>query len=236
MESQRSKISFHNIFHRIKYALRNEGLRVTLLKIYTLLNDRLFDIRYGLDTCNLTELEELTITSENKDRGVSYQPSRVIPLKKLFSEIRPYMPADSVFVDFGCGKGRVLLIAKTFGFSEVRGIEFASELCEIARKNCSVFETNTGLNTPCRIIEADVTTYSINPDENVFFLFNPFDEEVLQKVISGISNSLKFRHRKVLIIYHFPKFINVFDRSMEYERLQDFDFWGYKFTVYSNIA
>ena len=236
METRRNGINFKNIFHRIRYSARNQGLRVTILKIYTLLVDRLFDFRYGLDTCSLSELDELTILSNNKERGVSYQPSRVIPLKKLFNKIKPHIPDNSVLVDFGCGKGRVLLIAKSFGFSEVRGIEFASELCTIARKNCSVFETNTGSNTPCRIIEADVTNYAINPEENVFFLFNPFDEEVLQKVVSGISNSLKARHRKVLIIYHFPKFINVFDRSMDYVRLQDFDFWGYKFTVYSNQA
>jgi predicted RNA methylase len=137
--------------------------------------DYLYDLNYGTDTITQRELDYLTIESENKERGVRYQPTRVMLLRKLFEKIRPIIPADPVLVDFGCGKGRVLLVASEFGFKEARGIEFSPELCKIARDNCAIYRKRTGTSTDFQIIEADVTNYRINSNENIFFMFKGND-------------------------------------------------------------
>ena len=62
------------------------------------------------------------------NRGYPYKATRVLPLRKLFCIIKGMIPVDSIFVDFGCGKGRALLIASEYNFKSVRGVEFAHEL------------------------------------------------------------------------------------------------------------
>ncbi len=206
----------------------------TATKLWVLMADHLYDLRYGIDTCKSSALEGLTIGSENKERGTPYQPSRVVPLRRLFRLIQPLISANSVLVDLGCGKGRVLFVGLEFGFKEARGVEFAHELCEIAKKNCAVFKARRRFKADCRIIEADVTQYAIEPDETVFFMFNPFDEIILQKVLGNIEASLRMHPRKILIIYYNPRAAQIIEQRDDFTRLQEHNFWGYNFKVYSN--
>jgi len=223
-----------SVLQRLRISLRVEGLKTSVLKAYALIVDHLFDIRYGIDTCTHSKLTELTIDSDNKARAKMYWPTRAVALRKLFNVMQPMIPADSVFVDFGCGKGRVLLIASEFGFREVRGVEFAHELCEIAKKNYDVYKAKTGFSKECRIIECDATNYAINTDENVFFMFDPFDETILIKVLSNIAASLQTQRRKILIIYHRPKYDHIIEQGDDFTRLREFRFYGLQFGVYSN--
>ncbi len=229
MESSKTSLS-----KRIGNSLRHQGLRTTALKLKVLMADHLFDFRHGVDTCSPSELSDLTIAGNNRERGARYQPTRVVPLRKLFRAIRPMLPEQSVLVDFGCGKGRILLVASEFGFKEIRGIEFAHELCEIANKNKEVYKRRAGSGYDCRIIEEDVSNYAINPDENVFFMFNPFDETILKKVLFNIAASLRNHPRKVLIIYCNPENGRSIEQTGIFTKLQNFDFWSHQFTVYSN--
>ena len=68
----------------------------------------------------------------------------------LFKKLK--IPDDKVFIDIGSGKGRVLLIAAEFGIKEVRGIEFSPVLCEIAKKNISIYKEKTKSKTAFKII------------------------------------------------------------------------------------
>ncbi len=132
-----------NLRQRILASLRQQGLVGTMLKVVGIGVERWFDVRYGTDTCTRSQLDDLTIDSANKDKGMRYEPTRVMPLIRLFPALRKMMPANSVLVDLGCGKGRVLLLASHWGFREVRGVEFAQELCEIAKKNIATYSSHS---------------------------------------------------------------------------------------------
>jgi predicted RNA methylase len=236
-ESNIKKMNFSivSILQRLRANLRSEGLRMTISKFYVIFIDQLFEIRYRIETSKWEPLAELTIDSDNKERGVTYQPTRVMPLRKLFHVLEPIIPSDSVFVDFGCGKGRVLLVASEFGFSKVIGVEFARELCEIARENCIAYKAHKGFCTEYQIIYCDVSNYVINTDENVFFMYNPFDETILTKVLCNIVASLKVKPRKILIIYYNPIYGYAIEHLNDFSKLQEYCFWTYKFAVYSNF-
>ncbi len=225
-----------NLLQRAITAIRRQGLFATAAKLLSPLVDRLFDRKFGVETCAITPLERLTIPSENKQHGARYQPTRVLPLRKLFSVLRAMRPEDSVLVDIGCGKGRVLLLAAQHGFQEVRGLEFARDLCEIAHRNWTAFQAATGTRTTCRIIQADVTEYVIQPDETVFFLFNPFDEVVLSKVLANLAASLHKAPRRILLVFCFPRpcYQPVIAQWTEFVLLRECRFWGCDFTLYSN--
>ena len=70
-------------------SIRRKGLRISLLKSYVALIDHWFDIRYGTDTCRWIGLEDLKISSLNKERGVRYEPARVVLLRKMFEYMQP---------------------------------------------------------------------------------------------------------------------------------------------------
>ena len=69
------------------------------------------------------------------------------------------------------------------------GVEFSAELCAIARQNCAIYGQRTGSKTRYRVIEADVVNYCIDKAENVFFMFNPFDDVIIKKVLDYIRGS-----------------------------------------------
>ena len=222
----------------VKKSLQREGILVTVGRLYTVIIDYLFDIWYGIDTCTKVELSELKIVGSNREKGFGYEPTRLVPLRKLFKEIKPMIPPETVLVDFGCGKGRVLLGTLKLGFHEVRGIEFASELCEIAKKNYVKYSSRKKNNTRYDIVESDVTDYNIRTDENIFFINNPFDEDIFEKVLYNIAGSLQRKHRDVLIIYHnhWTGYPHVLEQHTGFSRVKEISIYGYKFIVYSNLA
>ena len=48
--------------------------------------------------------------------------------------LRPRDEGD-VFVDFGCGKGRVLFLAARYRFARIIGVELSERMAEQARRN-----------------------------------------------------------------------------------------------------
>lgn len=221
---------------RLASSLRGHGFKGTLFKTRVLLVDYLFDLRYGVETCSWSELAPLTIQSENREHGYSYQPTRVLPLRILFRAIQPLLPRDGVLVDIGSGKARVLMVASEFGFKEARGIEFAHELCDVARHNVERYKRASGVTTKFTIIEADATRYPIQPEESIFIMYNPFDETVLGRVLENIATSLRRNPRKIIIVYYNPKWNEIVESRPEFKRARELNIWGFKFTVYSSAG
>lgn len=119
-------------------SLKKRGVKNTFLIVVCHCVDYYFDFKYKTDTFSWVELDNLKIDDNKKKHAEMYQQTYAIPLKELFSKLR-FTP-DKVFVDFGSGKGRVLLIAAESGFNEVRGIEISPVLCDIAAKNIAIYK------------------------------------------------------------------------------------------------
>jgi len=71
---------------------------------------------------------------------------------------------------------------------------------------------------PIRINVADASTYSFPPGNLVVFLYNPFGEEVIAKVVAGIESALAVEKRCVFVIYYNPVFGACFDASCSLTR------------------
>lgn len=105
-----------------------------------------------------------------------------------------------VFVDIGCGKGRVTCCAARFQLERVIGIEVDAALRQIAERNAGRLRRR---NSPISIIgiPAQAADYS---DGTVFYLFNPFGAATLKRVLEQIHSSLSERPRNVRIVYVRP--------------------------------
>jgi predicted RNA methylase len=122
------------------------------------------------------------------------------------------IPRNGGLVDFGCGKGRVLLVAAECGFPRVTGVEFASELCAIAIQNIARYREKTGTPADIQVIEGDAVKYEIQPDENVFFLADPFGEALIDQVVQKITQSISTNDRQIFVVYSSPSSASVMER------------------------
>lgn len=218
---------------RLFHGIKHRGLKAMLFRAFVLSVDVCYDWWYGIETNNEAELADLSINSENRENGTQYQASRVVPLRKLFKNIQSKIPKNSVLVDLGSGKGRVLLIAAEFGFHCVKGVEFARELVEIAKRNCQTYKIRTRTPAEFQIFHSDVVNYQIDDQDNVFFFFNPFDHKIMSQVKANIFKSLENSPRKIWIIYFNPKYENVFAVDDAFELENNFNFSKYEIQVYS---
>jgi hypothetical protein len=195
--------------------------------------EKYFDNKYGLDTQRSVEINELGIDIEKQERAERYQITYTYGLKKLFGKLN--LADKKVFVDLGCGKGKVLMMASEFGFKEARGVEISSNLCEIAIKNCSIYKEKSGTVTVFKIINVDALEYKPMDDEDVFYMFNPFDSLVMGKVLNSITESLKRKPRQIVIIYRHPLHENILALDNNYKKIAEYKLLEIIYVVYTNI-
>jgi 16S rRNA G966 N2-methylase RsmD len=221
-----------NIFRSFSESIKDRGVTGTFLVTFLYFLDFFFDLKYGTDTFSWVELNDLKIESQNISRGERYQPTHTLPLRKLFNHLQ--IPTGKTLVDLGSGKCKVLLVAAEYGFKNVRGVEFSKELCEIAEQNFKAFSKKHPKITRFEVIHADVGEYQYRDDEDVFYLFNPFDDVVLLKVMKNISASLKRRNRKILIIYFNALHKNIIENSQFFAKLGEYKNLGQEFLIYTS--
>jgi SAM-dependent methyltransferase len=228
-----------NALQRLKTSLEKHGTFGTVWLAFAklgvaagMLEDRWFDIRNGTDTVRIVELDQLDIASENKPFGMRYEVTRARLFKKLMKTLDP--PLDGGFVDFGSGKGRVLMLAAQHGFDVVVGVEFSHELCEAARKNLATFQAKIGRDLDVEIVEADVVDYEVRPNQNVFFMFNPFDAGIMEVALDKISASVDSHPRRVWLIYQYPECRTAIDGYGRFAETASYVWGGREFVVYEN--
>lgn len=215
---------------RLFRSLREKGGRRTMQSGLSIAQDWLFDWRHGTDTVTRVYQVELDFEHPNKASAHPYIPTRGRPFKKLLSDIT--FPQGSVFVDYGSGKGKVLLLASTLGFKRVIGIEYSQELHDIAVANIRRYKSRAvALIEP---VCCDATEYVLQDDENVFYFFNPFELNVLLGVLQKIKASLARKPRKILVIYFDPRFKSTFEDELGMCVCRDFTYGGYEVVVLEN--
>jgi hypothetical protein len=169
-----------------------------------------FDREHGVDTEGTIVPEQLDATSENRVFAAPYQA--VLP--ETFFHVMKLLPIDfarSLFIDFGSGKGRALLLASELPFKKIVGIEFSSHLQQVAEANLRQYRSTTQQCRSFELVCSDAVAYGIPPEPAVFFFFNPFGEEVMAKVAAGIRRSLQQAPRTVFVVYFNPQVGHVWE-------------------------
>ena len=169
-----------------------------------------FDVRNGTDTSGIVPLWKLSISSPNARFGGRYHASEEWEIAGALSVLHEDLSAFT-FVDLGCGKGRSLLIAARMGFKRVVGVEFAAELAAVARKNIQRMGVSNAV-----VIDADAAEFSLPRGNVVAFLFNPFRNAVVQKVVANLEQP---RVGKLYVVYSNPVCAGAVDASQVLQRV-----------------
>lgn len=163
--------------------------------------------KYRINTVKPENLRKLTIREGDISKSSPYEAVSYYLLEAVLESFRKFSSSSSI-VDLGCGKGRVMAAAAYFDFVSITGIDFAKELCEEAEKNMKKIEDKF-YNLKWKVICKDVLNYNIHADDKVFFMFNPFEKEILEKFLEKMETSLKKFPRTTWFLYASPLHLDV---------------------------
>jgi len=106
------------------------------------------------------------------------------------------------FVDFGSGKGRVLLLTSEYAYRQIVGVEFSQGLHRIATNNIATWNNPKQKCFNIKSICVDARDFVLPPDPLVLFFFTPFKPSVTCQVIHRIRESLGNNPRSMRILYY----------------------------------
>lgn len=219
--------------HEFLASLKRVGIKNSLCLVVSRLYDLWFDFKYKLDTVKRLELDDLSIESETINQGQMYQPSGVLPFRAMLNQLE--IKDNDVFVDFGSGKGRTLIIAAMENFKRVVGIEFSQELVDFADQNIASLRDNGVDLSEIENICCDAGLYEYKDDETIFYFFFPFDNELMQKVLDAITESVQRHPRDIKVIYYYPVHASVIESSADFKLIKSLNAYGYDCLIFEAV-
>lgn len=131
-----------------------------------------------------------------------YEPTPYEGLEQLFTQYE--LPKQAVFVDMGCGKGRVpIYMHYRFNIPSV-GVEMDSKFFTEAEHNREQYLKRAKHHVPLVFHHEIAEQYIVKKQDNVFFFFNPFSVHVLRHVMNNIIDSKNKHPRDIHIILYYP--------------------------------
>lgn len=168
---------------------------------------RWWDWRHGVRTCGeeSAQLADVagTSTEDSFSDATFYMPTHPKLVYRILKTLNPE-PGRYDFVDFGSGKGRVVLIASEFPFREVTGVEFDRRLHATAEENIRLFRGRRR----CERVQSicmDAADYQPLGRDTIYFLFFPFKEKVMEIVLRQIRASMARAAHDCFVVYVNPE-------------------------------
>jgi len=174
---------------------RSKGLRHACRYARVRLIDRLCERRLGICTEGTVSTSELGFTDP---ACAMYAPIGYEQLRSALSLVT-IRQGEDVLLDYGAGKGRVVIVAGTYPFRKVIGIELSESLLAIARDNLKR-ASNKLLCRDIQLVHANALHYRVPDDVTILFFYNSFAGHVLQSAMEEIHRSLIRMPRRLQII------------------------------------
>jgi SAM-dependent methyltransferase len=160
--------------------------------------ERLLEARYGVRTAEFVYLEDLGLEPESR---VWHDPSDWIGLRRALGRLG--ITSDDVFVDYGSGLGRAVLVAATLPFRRVIGVELSEDMTARARANV---EHNRGRlkAQEVELVTADAVEWEVPRDLTIAYLYCPFTSDIFDRVMQNLFDSVDEHPRALRIVYNYP--------------------------------
>jgi SAM-dependent methyltransferase len=161
-----------------------------------------------------------------------YQPTEAALFHEMLQLLREHLHSslhDFTFIDLGSGKGRTLLMAADYPFRRIIGVELLPTLNEIAQENIARHKAETQRCFAMQSICGDATEFEFPAEPTVLYLFNPFPEAGLRRLISNLERSSWNDPRPFYVLYHNPLLAHVLEGSATIRRVVG----THQFTIYA---
>jgi SAM-dependent methyltransferase len=150
----------------------------------------------GLDTRGIRQVPEI-----DAREGIPYVPS---PWHVLPRALRAVGASGAdVFVDFGCGKGRVVHQAARRPLKRVIGVEISPELARFAEALVAT-HLHSYRCPSVEIVVSDARRFRVPDDLTIAYLYAPFHGKTLDAVLGNLIESIDRHPRRLRLIYVLP--------------------------------
>jgi SAM-dependent methyltransferase len=167
-------------------------------------------------------------TEAVSERTHYYSDSSGIEFDEIISGF-DISPADAI-VDFGSGKGGILISLSKYPFSKITGVEISPEYVAIARENIRKLRIKNVAIECC-----DAADFTQLDEYNYFYFFDPFPCVVMKEVLNNIERSIIRHPRKVTIIYLNPSCHDLIEASDFFKKTGEPAHFEHKCFIYSNV-
>lgn len=118
--------------------------------------------------------------------------------------------AHDRLVDFGAGSGRVIFFAHQLYGIHTTGVELHPETYDELESNWYNYTGRfPSARQHIRILERPAQHYEVEPEDTLFYFFNPFTLPIVKAVVFNIIRSLWTFPRRIRIAFYYP------DRDVE---------------------
>jgi len=166
-------------------------------------------------------------TEAVSERTHYYSDSSGIEFDEIISSFD--ITSKDAIVDFGCGKGGILISLTKFPFSKITGVEISPEYVEIAKENIRKLRIRN-VEIQC----CDAADFTQLDEYNYFYFFDPFPCVVMKDVLGNIEKSILEHPRKVTIIYLNPFCHDLIESSDIFRKTAELTHFEHKCFIYSN--
>lgn len=181
--------------------LQKEGLTGLFRYIMHWIYEKYHEKRLGIRTAGFMHTDDLNITDKDCNH---YEPCSYASIFNVLKKLK-IDPQRDVFIDYGSGKGRAVIVAATFPFKRVIGVEIAPQLTAAAEENFKIAQSRNVLKClQGEFITADAFDYQPPDDVTVIFLNNPFSEKLMQDTVDKVLQSVERVPREVYFILRYP--------------------------------
>jgi SAM-dependent methyltransferase len=127
-----------------------------------------------------------------------YEPTPYSVLERLADS--GLIRQGDVLLDYGCGKGRVDFFLAYKTNADTIGIEYDSRIFQMALENRQA----SAVEPKPEFILTRAENYAVPKQVNRCYFFNPFTEEILQKVMARILESYYENPREIFLFFYYP--------------------------------
>jgi SAM-dependent methyltransferase len=187
--------------------------------------------------CGLDKIKGLDFLPEILPEDVGLNPAlsfRSSPSSKGFLQnvLQDFhVSSQDSIIDIGCGKGYAMRTMQDFPFKNINGLELSDQIATIAKKNFKILKDKR-----IQVFTSDASLFSLYDNYNIVYLFNPFPAEVMEVVIECLVQSVKRKHRELVIIYMNPTCDVVINNSTLFNKIKTYHKKYNAINVYANFV
>ena len=177
--------------------------------------DRQCDIALGINTTGLRDWDSSNTHRYNRTESTPYKA-----LDFFFSEYEINPEIDQM-VDYGCGKGRMLFYIYNKYKIPVTGIELNDLTFDELSRNLESYSNRQKEKWPnIRLVYGYAEKYQVDPKDNIFYFFNPFNLNIFKQCIRNIEDSVIKNPRDVDVILYYPLdgFVSFMEKATMFTR------------------
>jgi len=127
-----------------------------------------------------------------------YEPTPYSVLERLANS--GLIRKKDVVLDYGCGKGRVEFFLSYQTKAHTLGVEYDERIYQgtLENQKTAVSRGRT------QFVLARAEEYSVPPEVNQYYFFNPFSVELLRKVMARVTESYYVNPREMYLFFYYP--------------------------------